>query len=124
MGVTKKIIDMQDAYQEVYKYDYALIYMISELVLCKVTASMNINWDECMEARFFSPDKELHIFQEEGLLNAVEIKEDGECDKIIKKYDLANKFLSIGKRLVVYEYIDYDEDGQTFVSLTRLAGIE
>lgn len=124
MNYRMENIDIQKAYQLVFEYDYALIYMMSELILSKTSDLGEIDWEECMEARFFSREKELHIFEEDGEYMAVEISDLEEEDVLIQKYQLANKFLGLGSVLYVKEYLAYDEDGQTYVGLTRLAGIE
>ena len=117
-------IDIQKAYQSVFEYDYALIYMMSKLILSKTSDLGEIDWDECLEARFFSKEKELHIFEDDGEQRAVEVRDMDEKDSIVKKYQLAKQFSGLGNTLCVKEYLAYDEDGQTYVSLTRLTGIE
>lgn len=124
MNFVANNIDIQDAYSKVREYDYALIYMMSELVFCNASQLSDINWEECMEARFFSRDKELHMYLEDGSLKAVEIVESAGCDKLVKEYQLGNRFLGVGKKLIVHEYISYDEDGQAMVECTRLVGVE
>ena len=117
-------VDIQKAYQSGIEYEYALLYMMSELILSKTSDLGEIDWEECLEARFFSEEKELHIFEENGGHVAVKVSDLDEKDILIKKYQLANKFLGIGNVLCVKEYLAYDEDGQTYVCLTRLTGIE
>ena len=124
MSYSVNKIDIQDAYNKVEEYEYALLYMMSEMILSKVEALDKIDWEQCLEARFFSEDKELHIYEDDGEYMAVEIQEEKEADTLIKKYELANRFKGIGKSVCVSEYISYDEDGQAYVSLTRLSGIE
>ena len=56
---------------------------------------------------------------------AVEVVDDGAEDAVCdKKFQLDKRFSSEGKLLCVREYLAYDEDGQVFVELTRLKGIE
>ena len=117
-------IDIQKVYQSVFEYDYALIYMMSKLILSRISDLGEIDWDECLEARFFSKEKELHIFEDDGEQRAVEVSDVDEKDSIVKKYQLAKKFSGLGNTLCVKEYWAYDGDGQTYVSLTRLTGIE
>ena len=82
------------------------------------------DWEECLEARFFSERAELHLFERDGDMQAVEIADDGsDKDTFIKKYQLDSKFAAMGRNIYVKEYLDYDEDGQINVSLTRLYGI-
>lgn len=105
-------------------YEYALLYRLSEIVLCKMEQLEDFDLKECVEARFFSADKELHLFEVEEGMCAVEVTDDGVTDYILKKYKLAPKFAGVGEQLVVKEYLDYDADGQAVVALTRLCGVE
>lgn len=108
------------------EYKYALLYMMSELRLCETTALYEDGFDisECLEARFFSEDKELHYFERNGGFCAVETVDDGESDTVISNYALDRRFQNCGKLVRVMKYLDYDEDGQVYVSHTRLCGIE
>lgn len=117
-------IEVSKALESRTSYDYALVYMISEVILCRIEQVKGLDFAECIEARFFSKDKELHLFETEEGMRAVEVSDDGDSDCIIKKYELAPKFSTAGKVLVVKEYLDYDEDGQAVVGLTRLVGME
>lgn len=124
MGYRVEDIDLQEAYGRAADYQYALLYMISErIILCNAGSLPEINWKECQEARFFSEDRELHIFEGEEGMQAVEVFDtDGE-DIVVKEYELDNRFRTAGKTVLVKEYLDYDSDGQVFVALTRLKGI-
>lgn len=118
-------INLKEVYESIHDYKYALIYMISELKLCKTEKlEEEIAWNECLEARFFSEEKELHIFERNGEKKAVKVSDEKSDETIEKKYSLDNKFKSIGNTICVKEYLDYDEDGQIFVKLTRLEAIE
>lgn len=125
LDYSRRELSMDEAVRSIRDYEYALVYMISGIKLCKTSDLPEFDWEECQEARFFSKDKELHLFEEDGSLQAVEVAEKDDKDRIVKKYQLANRFPEIGKDklLYVYEYLSYDEDGQAYVSLTRLAGI-
>ena len=124
MGYKIAELKPEKAYESFRNYEYALIYMISRLKLCKTEELEEINWEECLEARFFSSDKELHIFEVEGEKKAVEVQDDGNEDMLEKKFQLDNKFISVGKHVLVQEYLAYDNDGQVRGELTRLKGIE
>lgn len=120
-------INVEEAKKRTLDFQYALIYMISEMMLKKTTELDEIHWEECEEARFFSKEGEIHFFQEDGELQAVELVDDpceDEMDSMQKKYKLASKFQGIGKYVLVKEYLKYDEDGQVQVVQTRLMGIE
>ncbi len=117
-------IEITKAYESITMYEYALVYMLSEVILCKIENLPKLNFEQCLEARFFSEDKELHIFETEEGKKAVEVSDVNKEDSIIKKYEIAPKFSKVGKVLVVQEYLEYDSDGQAVVGLTRLKGIE
>ena len=57
-------------------------------------------------------------------MRAVLVSDEGDEDRIVKRYELANRFRGKGRILDVVEYVDYDGDGQMRVCLTRLAGVE
>lgn len=125
MGYQSKQWELPEAYKNIKKYEYALVYMISEIILCRTNELELTDPEECLEARFFSNDRELHIFEQNGKMTAVEIIDDGEQQDICeKKVPLDDKFQKNGTTLSVLEYLSYDEDGQVFVKLTRLKGIE
>ncbi len=117
-------IEPEDMFERIADHTYALVYMISEILLCRTSELPEIDWEECIEARFFDNDKELHIFEKDGRMQAVEITEEDGSDCLVRKYQLAKRFTDAGDLLCVHEYLDYDEDGQAVVGLTRLAGIE
>ena len=122
-----KQLEWEEAYSLITNYEYALVYMMSNVYLCKTQDLPTIDWEECLEARFFSEEGELHIYGEDGVLRAVKVMEDEETEKnsIIKKYWInQGRFKGVGKYLIVQEYLDYDEDGQAVITLTRLRGIE
>lgn len=117
-------IDIEKAYEIIKNYKYALVYMISNIYLCEIEKLPSIDWEECLEARFFSKDGELHIYEEDGNYEARQIIEEGQGNSIIKKYQLNNKFKDVGNYLYVQQYLDYDNHGQAVIALTRLRGIE
>lgn len=119
-----KAIDLQESYQIPTDYEYALLYMISEIILCRTEKLPPIDWEECQEARFFSGDKELHIFEGDDGMQEVCVQDADEDIILIKEYELDNKFRNIGKTVLVQEYLAFDEeDGQVRVEKTRLRGI-
>lgn len=73
------------------------------------------------EARFFGPEAELRFYREDGSLAAALVKhEDG--DVVIERtVRLLPKF---GRTLKQVQYIAFDQDGQGYVALTRLAAWE
>lgn len=117
-------IEISEVEKCIQAYKYALVYMLSEIILCKTEELQEQSVKNCIEARFFSSEKELHIFETEDGKKAVEVSDRTGEDIIIKKYEIAPRFSKVGKVLVVQEYLEYDEDGQAVIGLTRLKGIE
>lgn len=124
MGYHTQSVTLQEAWASMHDYTYALLYKCSEIVLRETAELTDQDLDECMEARFFSDNMELHIFENENGMCAVRVTDTDENDVLIKKYELDSRFSGKGtKLLVVQEYIEYDADGQAFVGLTRLKGV-
>ena len=127
-------------------FKYALIYMISELnIVKKDEFDFNIDWDEILEARFFCEDFELYMFDYNGdkkirfindinssyeiniltcetSLISYEINELT-CETNIIKYEIESGHDKYGKFLKTKEYIEFDDDGQAFVKMTRIVDI-
>ena len=120
------IVTMEDA-KDIYKsYPYALIYMMSELIFTKTEELETILWDECLEARFFGRSGELHLFRLDGEVRCRRIEdEDGGAagDILTDMYKLDGRFQKLGNGVVVKRYLKYDDDGQAYVCLTRLADV-
>lgn len=123
MSYTAKRIDVDEALRHISEYQYALVYQISEIRFESTEKISHIDLDECLEARFFDADKELHIYEEDGNWCAVKVcgTEDDDC--LIKRYELQERYFAVGKYLRVCEHLTYDEHGQAEVALTRLTGI-
>lgn len=117
-------IDLQKPYQIPTGYDYALLYMIGGIILCRTEELSSIDWEECQEARFFSEDKELHIFEGEDGMQEAFVQDTEEDIILIREYELDNnRFHNVGKTVLVQEYLEYDSEGQVLVKRTRLRGI-
>ena len=123
MSFVCRTIDAEQALQDYSKYTYALLYMISERVLTRTAELGNIDWDECLEARFFSEKEELHLFRDGQEMRAVICEETDTKDQTDREYELQKTFIPGMTRLIVREYFAYDEDGQVMVAKTRLAGL-
>lgn len=123
MSYTVERVDTDKALKDIAGYQYALLYMISEIIFCRASDISEVNWDECLEARFFDEDKELHIYEDDGRQCAVKTTGTLDSDCLIKKYELQERYRDLGKLLCVCEHLKYDEDGQTMVALTRLFGV-
>lgn len=117
-------LSIEEAKSSIDQYTYGLVYLFGEILL-GITEEIKdrINWNECIEARFFSNDKELHLFDYNGEQRAILVKDVEEADEeyeiIDKKCPLARQFQNY-EQYKIRQYISYDEDGQAFVELTRL----
>ena len=81
-------VQLEKAYEMIKDYKYALVYMISDIYLCEVEQLPVIDWEECLEAYFFSKTKMLHVFEYDGRLKAVEVEDENPEHISLKKYVL------------------------------------
>lgn len=56
-------------------YKYALVYMISEILLIPLDLWKTVDLGECLEARIFGLEGELHLFREDDELMAVIVRD-------------------------------------------------
>lgn len=126
MGFTTEKKDAEKIAEDIKEYEFALIYGLSEMRLCRIAELSEEGFDmgDCVEARFFSGDKELHYFERNGLFRALEVRDAYGGEENVTRYSIARRWQRCGKELLVKEYLDYDEDGQAYVAHTRLCGIE
>jgi len=123
MGYTVEKMDTDKALGTIAEYQYALVYGISAVTFRRTEEITEPDWDECLEARFFDENKELHIYEEDGRMCAVKITGTMDSDCLVKKYALQDRYFGQNKYLCVCEHLAYDEDGQASIALTRLTGI-
>ena len=110
-----------EAKKEIAGYKNALIYQVDAIQLFD-SGVPSVDWDKCVEARFFSEEKELRFFQtEDGEWKAALVADAPDDDVIDSWYRLSKRFG--GGKVCVREYLDYDEDGQAVVVLTRLVAL-
>lgn len=142
MGYQVTDLSLEEAKQKAEQYPFGLVYLFDQILLGKTEKIKHqICWEDCMEARFFSKQGELHIFDYNGERKAVCVEENDKTDSyqsvFEKSYPLAKEFPSQSrfqsqlpsqkddyKTFQVKEYLGCDEDGQVVVLLTRLAGLE
>ncbi|SCJ09777.1 CRISPR-associated protein [uncultured Clostridium sp.] len=109
------------------QYPYMIAHMYSD-IQCGENVHDEINWDELVELRAFDEKGELHIYEQNGGLKAVEITETEDCkeDTVVKYYPVRKAVCASAKRcvLAVKEYLEDDEDGQAVVVYTRPFGLE
>ncbi|MCM1540822.1 MAG: hypothetical protein NC121_06115 [Blautia sp.] len=123
MSYTAERMDAGKALEHIGEYPYALVYGMSGITFCRTADLKEPDWDECLEARFFGEDKEMHLYGEEGEWRAVRVTGTMDEDCLVRKYALQDRYFGPGKYLCVCEHLEYDEDGQASVALTRLMGI-
>ena len=123
MGYKCTEVKMEEIDTQIQEYEYALIHMISEQIFCKITQLSEIDWEECLEARFFSEKGELHVFDADGEQKAVKVEDDGTELIFEKRYQLNGAYAHLGTQVVVQEYLNYDGDGQLIVELTRMKAV-
>ncbi|MBU5293802.1 hypothetical protein KQH90_07115 [Anaerosalibacter bizertensis] len=86
--------------------------------------NVNIQLENIIEARFFSDDIEMRIFNDEGNFSGVLFKENNidESEFIEEDYILYKRMPSMKKgpqRLKIRKYIDYDEDKQAYIKYVK-----
>ena len=117
-----KIEVLNQAKEKIRDYRYALLYYISETVLCMTEEIAEVNWNEILEAYFFDKKGQLHFFDDGTKLEAVRFVPN-QAVYVEKSYVLMNKHRGVGKYIDVREYLSFDEDGQCYVAYTALSGV-
>lgn len=119
-------ISIDDALDKGYLIEhqvkYALAYLLNEVKLLPIEEFENVEKDLIIEARFFSENKEVHVFKNQGKLEAVLI-EDGDREDCIKEKQILMEVF--GKGLIIKNYIEYDsEDNQAYISYSRPCDVD
>ncbi len=96
MGYRIERLDWKDAISSAGNYSYAILYRISDLLLCPAAMLKAEDWEECFEARLFRIDEELHLILDEEK-QAIRVSDDGAEDDVITREYL----LDSGKPVVV-----------------------
>lgn len=122
MSAEVKTINIDEAKKESQKMKFAIGHFISDFKVGKPNEIGAFDKGDCLEARFFSKDKEIHVFRENDELICIESKDGGTFYDT--EYEMENRFRLAGKYVVVRTYLDIDEDGQCIVSGTRLVEIK
>ena len=125
----KTYASMKEAFEDCENYKFALVYMMSRLLLCKTDDLKNIEFDEVTEARFFDENGEKHIFVNESYEICSGYIDDtafegkySEVDKVLLSKDFQGE--KVFEKLEVKIYYDYDDDGQIYKVLTRCFSAE
>ena len=77
---------------------------------------------ELLEARFFDGEQEIRVFSRNGNWECVRLAAEPGDELLEKSYKIGNS--RFGEKLTVVDQLEADEDGQTYVAATRLAGWE
>lgn len=117
--VKVELLSPEEALERGRKLPYALIRCYSSVTLGETPA--DIDRAEVLEARFFDATHEVRLFRQEGALRGAACEQVGEGDYLEDCYQLANHG-RFGETLTVRRDLWADEDGQTCVVATRLAG--
>lgn len=112
-------MDMSDAMQQAVGMPFAYIAGFCSLSLGPTPES--IDWDEILDARFFSDGAELRVVREDGLLTA-NLIERADADAFVEHtVPIVPKF---GRSITKRAYLTYDADGQAQVAAVCLCGWE
>jgi len=97
-------------------FDNRIIYYFDNLKFGK--GQIELDTDNVNEAFFFEEGKCLHIYREDGIKGILYI-EDRRIKSLFGEQILEERILKEPlKVLVVKKYIEYDEDGQAYISRT------
>ena len=86
-------------------------------------SSLKINEDDILEVRFFQDEIEIRIVQVDDGYHCVKLIAEENDAYIEHVREIINPTL-FGKRIKIREYLSTDDDGQTYVAHTCLAGWE
>ena len=76
--------------------------------------------EEMLEAFFFSPEAEVRLWRQNGSLHAAMLTEEAGDNYLEESYAVDDPRL--GREITVRKYISFDEDGQAFITASRLSG--
>lgn len=109
-------IQSGDITSQVKNFDNHIIYYFDSLKFGK--GQVDIDMDNINEAFLFKEGKCLHIYREEGIKGLLYIEEQNN-EFILEEQILEERILKVSlKALIVKKYIEYDEDGQAYISRT------
>lgn len=100
-------------------YQYVWLQEFGRVELLPVDKT-ELSFDNLIEARVFSRDKELHIYEDDGL-HAVETDFEEGDDCFEETQMLRGRF---GKEITLRHYVAYDKDGQAYVTQTVICGYD
>ena len=123
MGAGIDKLEVFSAKERISKLNYARVQELSDYWIGRVIDMRETDESEIVEARFFSESEEVRFFRQDGILSAVRVA-DGDAEFIDEEFVLSDRFSAAGKSVTVRYYLEEDEDGQIYVSATRLVDIK
>lgn len=96
---------------------WAFVRSLGSVTLAATPVSIQLN--ELLEARFFAEEQEIRLFQKDGVLCAVRLTQEANDDPITEVHLVEHP--NFRGELTVCQDLDADEDGQMFLSSTRLS---
>lgn len=113
-------MDVKTALERGLALPFALVRSLSTVTLGPTPET--VNEAELLEARFFDADREIRVFRGvAGLQAACLTAEEGD-HTLERKCALSNP--QFGKTVTLCRQLEFDEDGQAYVSASRLTGWE
>ncbi|SFA71778.1 hypothetical protein [Clostridium frigidicarnis] len=117
---------------EKYNYKFAWINTFSSLKLIELSEDkfQEIWLDNLIEAKCFDEDKELSIMGEDNDENFSVVEFDGKGKEYVEEDQILNKnkspFKNRGEddKLVIRNYLKYDNEGQVSIYYSKLSNVE
>lgn len=95
---------------------YAYITRLSAVTVGQTPAEVSA--EELLEARFFGPDCEIHIWHDGEDLCAASLEDEDGDDCLDQPCRIRRS--CFGHRMTLRKYLAYDDDGQAYIYATRL----
>lgn len=109
-------IESSDMTSLIQDFDNHIIYYFDGLNFGKEQVEIDI--ENINEAFFFKKEKCLHLYREDGIKGILYIEESSD-EFIAEEQILEERILKESLRiLIVKKYVEYDEDGQAYISRT------
>lgn len=111
-------------------YEFAWINTFSDLKLIDLKNNqLEFDWlNDLIEAKFFNTDTELSIISNDSEEKFSVVEFNGKDKEYVEEKQIIYKdkspFKNENDRLVIRNYIDYDEDGQAYIYYSKLCDVE
>lgn len=117
----REALDVQEALRRSSALPFGWVCTLSKVTLGPAPTQLPL--DELVEARLFNSRSEIRLFWQEGKLSAAELTIEPD-DMVIEQTCAIENTKLFGNTLTVRKVLDTDEDGQSYVAATLLAGWE